>query len=331
MDYLNNLQADVKHLLITPKNSTKSFANKNINEITEDNYCLNETNAFTGEKFHEPNTNFVKIITNAKEFYEGEVDKNFTRSGYGVYNYANGDVYEGEFKNGLREGTGEYKYIDGCVYRGEWAEDKKEGKGVFIIGDKEYAGKWANDFFKSGFKYDVSEFEKKNFEPEDDCDYDDYINSFNSKELPETPCRNADISVSKFESNSSELWRDYNSKNVQAIFKDRKTLTQSNYRVNISMEIMQNKKVKSNTRNSTNSTTINLPELSTKEDRSNPDESWLNSCYNAYFSQVINSASQDDGQKIPNNSEKKDILFTYDNKTDNNCECGKFLSEIIKT
>ena len=42
--------------------------------------------------------------------YEGEWS-NDKRTGYGIYNYANGSAYEGYFNNGRREGKGNYKIL----------------------------------------------------------------------------------------------------------------------------------------------------------------------------------------------------------------------------
>ncbi|MCH5274123.1 MAG: hypothetical protein J1E35_10645 [Lachnospiraceae bacterium] len=40
--------------------------------------------------------------------------------GRGVYTYANGDIYGGDFKGGVREGHGVYRFANGDVYDGEW-------------------------------------------------------------------------------------------------------------------------------------------------------------------------------------------------------------------
>ena len=44
--------------------------------------------------------------------------------------YPNGDVYEGEMKNGLRDGRGKCSYKSGSVYEGEFKDDKRHGKGI---------------------------------------------------------------------------------------------------------------------------------------------------------------------------------------------------------
>ena len=42
----------------------------------------------------------------------------------------NGDVYDGEFKDGKRHGHGVYTWSYGGVYDGEWKDGKQHGQGV---------------------------------------------------------------------------------------------------------------------------------------------------------------------------------------------------------
>ena len=62
--------------------------------------------------------------------YEGEYVGN-VRSGKGKMTYADGAVYEGSWEGGKRAGSGVYTYSNGDVYRGEWADDVKQGEGVY--------------------------------------------------------------------------------------------------------------------------------------------------------------------------------------------------------
>ena len=48
----------------------------------------------------------------------------------GKFTWANGDIYEGEFRDHSRNGFGILKYNDGRRYEGEWKNDKKNGKGI---------------------------------------------------------------------------------------------------------------------------------------------------------------------------------------------------------
>lgn len=52
-------------------------------------------------------------------------------TGKGVYNWSDGRVYEGTWKNNKMEGEGVFKWPDGRKYEGEYVDDKKEGRGIF--------------------------------------------------------------------------------------------------------------------------------------------------------------------------------------------------------
>lgn len=43
--------------------------------------------------------------------------------------HADGDVYEGEWKNDVAHGKGTYYHNDGAKYVGSWKNDKQHGKG----------------------------------------------------------------------------------------------------------------------------------------------------------------------------------------------------------
>ena len=42
------------------------------------------------------------------------------KHGYGIFRWADGDVYFGEWKKNKREGHGYMRYVDGGEYCGEW-------------------------------------------------------------------------------------------------------------------------------------------------------------------------------------------------------------------
>ena len=67
--------------------------------------------------------------------YLGEYNAAGEFEGRGVMRYANGDVYEGEYKAGEKEGRGVYRFADGDVYDGEWKAGKYEGRGVTRYAD----------------------------------------------------------------------------------------------------------------------------------------------------------------------------------------------------
>jgi hypothetical protein len=40
--------------------------------------------------------------------------------GRGVFKFANGDMYDGDWKDNYMHGRGFFKYADGSSYEGEW-------------------------------------------------------------------------------------------------------------------------------------------------------------------------------------------------------------------
>jgi len=83
-------------------------------------------------------------------------------NGKGVYIYANGYRYEGNFVNGKREGPGILASPDGESYDGLWANDVFHGQGTYIWADgAKYTGEWKNGvqdgygiyFYTNGDKY----------------------------------------------------------------------------------------------------------------------------------------------------------------------------------
>ena len=64
--------------------------------------------------------------------YNGEYDKNGDRSGYGTFLYANGDVYEGNWKKNLYNGKGRLVLENGDLYEGIWKDGKLHGKKCHI-------------------------------------------------------------------------------------------------------------------------------------------------------------------------------------------------------
>ena len=50
-------------------------------------------------------------------------------NGKGVFTWADGRRYEGEFKDDKREGYGEHFWPDGTKYKGNWVNGFQEGKG----------------------------------------------------------------------------------------------------------------------------------------------------------------------------------------------------------
>eukprot|EP00906_Rhabdomonas_costata_P024508 RCo035212 len=77
--------------------------------------------------------------------------------------FPSGEEYLGDLsKEGLRVGKGSCKFADGAVYEGEWKDDKMCGQGKFITDDFTYEGEFKDGsrtgqatvvFLKSGSVY----------------------------------------------------------------------------------------------------------------------------------------------------------------------------------
>ncbi len=73
--------------------------------------------------------------------------KDDSMHGYGAYTFANGNLYEGEFKAGKQHGQGTFTFVDGDEYQGEFKDDNMHGHGTFTYaynGDK-YQGEYRGD------------------------------------------------------------------------------------------------------------------------------------------------------------------------------------------
>ena len=53
------------------------------------------------------------------------------RNGYGVFKWAHGSSYHGQWVDDNREGYGMYKYPNKDEYHGQWKNHVKNGEGVF--------------------------------------------------------------------------------------------------------------------------------------------------------------------------------------------------------
>ena len=63
--------------------------------------------------------------------------------GKGCYKWADGRVYDGDWKENQMHGKGKFTWKDGREYVGEFIKDKKEGHGVFKWPDgRVYDGTW---------------------------------------------------------------------------------------------------------------------------------------------------------------------------------------------
>ena len=77
--------------------------------------------------------------------YEGEW-RNTKRHGRGTYYFANGSRYEGDWHYGEIHGRGTMYFADGGRYEGEWKDGDIEGRGTLYYADGDrYEGEWKDD------------------------------------------------------------------------------------------------------------------------------------------------------------------------------------------
>ena len=76
--------------------------------------------------------------------YDGEW-KDDKKHGHGVYTFANGTIYDGKWKNDNKHGHGVQTWADGTKYDGNWDNGNYRGYGIktYANGDK-YEGEWRN-------------------------------------------------------------------------------------------------------------------------------------------------------------------------------------------
>ena len=68
--------------------------------------------------------------------YTGASDSEGLPHGHGKAEYANGDVYEGEWKAGKKHGEGTLTYADGAVYAGSFIDGQRHGRGTYAADGK---------------------------------------------------------------------------------------------------------------------------------------------------------------------------------------------------
>jgi len=79
--------------------------------------------------------------------YDGDLNSQGERDGYGVFVADNGNTYKGEWKNDKRHGHGEALYNTGDMYIGSWMNCKRHGHGTMHIENGDvYEGDWNNGF-----------------------------------------------------------------------------------------------------------------------------------------------------------------------------------------
>jgi hypothetical protein len=76
--------------------------------------------------------------------YEGELQQDGKRHGFGVYHFADGGFYQGYSENNAFHGQGKMQWCDGGIYEGEWNFGEIHGHGTEIRtdGTLRHRGTW---------------------------------------------------------------------------------------------------------------------------------------------------------------------------------------------
>ncbi len=85
----------------------------------------------------------ILILTN---FAYADCVSGDCNNGTGKFEYADGGVYEGSFKDGWREGHGKYTWAGKDRYEGNWTHGNQDGDGSYFNADGsiEFTGRWQN-------------------------------------------------------------------------------------------------------------------------------------------------------------------------------------------
>ena len=67
-------------------------------------------------------------------------------NGFGRFEWPDGRVYNGNYKDDKKDGEGEYEWPDGRKYKGFWKNGKQHGEGFFYVPKKNIwkKGIWEN-------------------------------------------------------------------------------------------------------------------------------------------------------------------------------------------
>ena len=63
--------------------------------------------------------------------YEGQINSDGEKHGFGIYRWIDGSIYEGDYRNDLRHGKGRFLWANGESYEGDYLKDERTGKGTY--------------------------------------------------------------------------------------------------------------------------------------------------------------------------------------------------------
>lgn len=68
--------------------------------------------------------------------YEGKVNNDGQKHGFGIYRWKDGSIFEGDYANDLRHGNGRFLWANGESYAGDYLKDERTGKGIYQWPDR---------------------------------------------------------------------------------------------------------------------------------------------------------------------------------------------------
>lgn len=114
--------------------------------VAQTEYDEKITNVINAE-YPDPHTYvYKKPIGN--DFYTGGLNAQGKMDGLGKMEFANGNIYEGSFKNGNIHGVGKKSFMSNTVkdtYSGTFVENKISGMGIRLKSDRNVSTTWSND------------------------------------------------------------------------------------------------------------------------------------------------------------------------------------------
>lgn len=99
--------------------------------------------SYVGELFEQQAHGMGRLVSEEGDVCEGEFKNGFIHNGTGILHEDDGCVFEGTWKEGLMEGTGRYSTYNHYSYEGGYTHGQFDKFGVFTCPDgKSYAGEW---------------------------------------------------------------------------------------------------------------------------------------------------------------------------------------------
>ena len=124
---------------------TRTVNMKDLNTLSE--FTTSEGYLYSGESLNgRPNGYGVLVFEDSASVQIGLFDDLFLKKGYVLFNYSDGDTYEGYMENDLYHGSGEYHWADGACYKGNFKDGESDGYGEYYWADGTYyKGNWKDD------------------------------------------------------------------------------------------------------------------------------------------------------------------------------------------